>query len=117
MGKGFSDKAWNERGRMLTITIHGQRMGKARSLGVAQAVQNRCALATIERQHKYPQLGIDGGESLDRRAAVVGAAVDHHPYRRPVAARFNDGFQELGARVIARNDNDVGMRCMLIRTI
>ena len=101
-------------GRMLAVRIHGQRVGEALARGLLDASQHRRALAAVFRLHQHAQAGVTRRHLAQPVGAAVGAAIHHHPDRRPHRARRRHRIAHLGARVVAGDEYQVrggGGRC------
>jgi len=92
---------------MLAVGIHGQHVGKTCCGSGFQAGQHGHALAAIARQHNHAQPWVLRCHGLQAFGAAVGAAVRHDPDRVPLRARAAHGVVNLGARVVAWNQNEV----------
>ncbi len=92
---------------MLAVGIHGQYVGEPLRGGLLQPVQHCRALALVAGQHKHAQARVGRRLLLQPLGAAVGAAIHHHPYRRPVAPRLAHSVANLGPRVIAGNQDEM----------
>ena len=90
---------------MLSVRIHGQGVGEPERGCLFEAVQHGGALPQFFRI-QHPKTGFGGGQRREPRGGIIGAPVDHDPYRVPAVQRGADGLVHLGARVVARIPED-----------
>ena len=76
--------------------------------GQVEAVQHGRALAAVFGQHQHAQAAGRRRHRLQACGAAVGAAVHHHPHRRPLRARGAHRFVDLGAGVVAGDQHQMG---------
>jgi ABC-type antimicrobial peptide transport system ATPase subunit len=93
---------------MLAVGIHGQGMRVAQRRRLRDAFEHRRTLAAVFRQHDHPQAVVAGGQRLQLLGGAVGAAIDHHPHRRPLRPRCPYRVQHAGTRVVAGNQDEMG---------
>jgi hypothetical protein len=103
-----SGRCCDEFGRVLAVAVHRQHVREAGGIGPLQAVQHSRALALVLRQHLHAQQRVGRGQGLQARGRAVGAAVDHHPHRRPLRARRAHRGVNLLAGVVAGDQHQVG---------
>ncbi|MPM99768.1 hypothetical protein SDC9_146962 [bioreactor metagenome] len=104
---GGLHEARDELGRVLSVGVHRQRVGEAATGGLVQAMQHRTALALIGRQHEHLQPLVLFRQGLQLFGRPIGAAVDHHPYRRPLRACSPHRIKHLGAGVVTWNQHEM----------
>jgi hypothetical protein len=92
---------------MLAVGVHRERVREPLGRRDRDAAQHRVALAHVARLHDHAQVRVLLRHLAQALERAVVAAVDHHPDGRPCAACLADGVVDLGAGVVARNQDEV----------
>ena len=92
---------------MLAVGIHDQRVSEALRHRVAQTGQHGRAFAAVARQHEYAQAGLMLRHRHHRQVAAVGAAIDDHKHRPPVAQHLGHDPGQARTGVVGRQKDEM----------
>ena len=117
LGQGSRHELADKRAGVLPVGIHRQNVREAGGLRKFDAVQHGRALAPVPGQYDHLQTGIDLGHREQSFGRAVGTRIHHDPYGVPGTPCSLNRFIDSCARVVARNQNNVGPRSLLHRAL